>query len=111
MIALNNLVERLNRKPILWAVCLGLIAYLSAFILSVLSILSPTSPVFEIAFLFAGSIVMGYHWVMSRYITASITAQVIQISFGMTLVSISMFLIGASTHQKAYEWVNTLLHV
>lgn len=109
MIALNNLVERLNRKPVLWAVCLGLITYLSAFLISVLSTLSSTTPVFEIGFLSAGSIVMGYHWAMSRYMQSNTLGQVIQISFGVALLTLVMAFIGATTHIKAYEVINEVL--
>ena len=110
MPALDKFIERLNQKPILWSLGLGVTVYCCAFWLSVFAMFASITPLFEVGFLMAGSIVLGYHWVMSRYINANAVAQVVQISFGLCLVSASMFLIGAATHAKAYEWVNKLLY-
>ena len=70
---------------------------------------SAATPVFEIGFLFAGSIVMGYHWAMSRYMQSSALGQVIQISFGIALLTLVMAFVGATTHIKAYEVINEVL--
>jgi hypothetical protein len=110
MIALDKFIESLNRKPIFWSLGLGVTVYFCAFWLAVLGMFERFPLSFEIGFLSAGSLVMTYHWVMSRYITASNIAQVIQVAFGMGLISISMLLIGAATHDKAYEWLNTYLY-
>ena len=107
MAALDKFIERSNCKPILWSLVL---VYLCAFWLAVLGMFERFPLSFEIGFLSAGSLVMGYHWAMSRYINANAVAQVVQISLGLCLVSASMFLIGAATHAKAYEWVNKLLY-
>ena len=109
MIALNRFIERLNRSPVLWSLGLGVIVYFCAFWLAVLGMFERFPLSFEIGFLSAGALVMVYHWTMSRYITASTIGQVIQVAFGIGLISISMLLIGATMHDKAYEWVNTLL--
>ena len=110
MSALNRFIERLNRNPILWSLGLGVLVYFCAFWLAVLGMFERFPLSFEIGFLSAGSSVMAYHWAMSRYITANKVAQVIQISFGLVLVSLSMMLIGASMHDKTYEWVNKILY-
>ena len=109
MPALDKFIERLNQKPILWSLGLGVVVYFCAFWLAVLGMFERFPLSFEIGFLSAGSLVMAYHWAMSRYITASNIAQVIQVAFGIGLISISMLLIGAAIHDKAYEWVNSLL--
>ena len=109
MNAMDRFIERLNQKPILWTVTLGLIVYCCAFWLSVFAMFPSITPVFEIDFLLAGSIVIGYHWAMSRYLAESKLAQLIHLSFGLALVSASMALIGATTHVKSYDWLTQLL--
>ncbi|MDA7749474.1 hypothetical protein N8913_04130 [Litoricola sp.] len=109
MTALDRFIERLNRNPILWSLGLGIGVYFCAFWLAVLGMFERFPLSFEIGFLSAGSLVMAYHWAISRYIIASNIAQFIQVAFGIGLISISMFLIGAAMHDKAYEWVNVLL--
>ena len=110
MTALDRFIERLNHKPILWTVGLGLIVYFCAFWLAVFAMFPSLPLVFEVGFLLAGTLVMGYHWTMSRYITASNMAQIIQIAFGIGLVSFAMLLVGAAMHEKAYEWVNQMIY-
>lgn len=109
MTALDKFIEHLNQKPILWSLGLGATVYFCAFWLAVLGMFERFPLSFEVGFLSAGSLVMAYHWAMSRYIVTSKTAQGIQISLGIGLVSISMLLIGAAMHDKAYEWVNAVL--
>ena len=109
MTVLDKFIERLNQKPIFWSLGLGVFIYLFAIWLAVLGMFKRFPLSFEIGFLSAGALVMAYHWTMSRYITASTIGQVIQVAFGIGLISISMLLIGATMHDKAYEWVNTLL--
>ena len=109
MIVLDKFIERLNQNPILWSLGLGVTIYFCAFWLAVLGMFERFPLSFEVGFLSAGALVMGYHWAMSRYITANTLAQVIQISFGIGLISISMLLIGAAMHDKAYEWLNAWL--
>lgn len=53
---------------------------------------------------------MGYHWLMSRYIRNSKASQFIQLMLGLILVSAVIGLIGASTHLKAYEFINEWLY-
>ena len=110
MTALDRFIERLNHNPILWSLGLGVTIYLCAFWLAVLGMFARFPLIFEVGFLSAGMLVMGYHWTMSRYIKGSKLAQGMQLAFGLTLVSMSMFLIGATTHHKAYEWVNAWLY-
>ena len=110
MTASDKFIERLNQKPILWSLGLGVLVYFCAFWLAILGMFERFPLSFEIGFLSAGSLVMAYHWTMSRYITVSNIAQVIQVAFGIGLISISMLLIGAAMHDKAYEWVNTWLY-
>ena len=110
MTALNKFIERLNHRPILWSLGLGVIVYFCAFWLAVLGMFERFPLSFEIGFISAGSLIMGYHWAMSRYIMDSTIAQLIQVLFGIGLISISMLLIGAAMHDKAYEWVNQLLY-
>lgn len=109
MTALDKFTARLNTSPIIWTLGLGVIVYFCAFWLAVLGMFARFPLIFEVGFLLAGMLVMGYHWTMSRYITGSKLAQGIQLAFGLTLVSMSMLLIGATTHHKAYEWVNAWL--
>jgi hypothetical protein len=109
MNALDKFIERLNRNPIVWSLGLGISVYFCAFWLAVLGMFERFPLSFEIGFLSAGSLVMVYHWTMSRYITASTIGQAIQVAFGIGLISISMLLIGAAMHDKAYEWVNGYL--
>ena len=110
MTALDRFIERLNRNPILWSLGLGISVYFCAFWLAVLGMFERFPLSFEVGFLSAGSLVMAYHWAMSRYITASTTAQLIQMSFGLALVSLSMMLIGATMHDKTWEWVNQMIY-
>jgi len=109
MTALDKFIERLNCNPVLWSLGLGVLVYFCAFWLAVLGMFPSTTPVFEIGFLLAGSIVIGYHWAMSRYLAESKLAQLIHLSFGLALVSASMALIGATTHVKSYDWLTQLL--
>ena len=110
MIALDKFIERLNHKPVLWSLGLGATVYFCAFWLAVLGMFPRFPLIFEVGFLSAGALVMAYHWAMSRYIRGSKLAQGIQLAFSLSLVSMSMFLIGAITHQKAYEFVNSWLY-
>ena len=110
MTTLDKFIERLNRKPILWSLGLGVTVYFCAFWLAVFAMFPRFPLIFEVGFLSAGASVMAYHWTMSRYITASKLAQCIQLAFGLGLVSLSMLLLGASMHNKAYEWVNGWIH-
>ena len=110
MSALNRFIERLNRNPVLWSLGLGVLVYFCAFWLAVLGMFERFPLSFEIGFLSAGALVMGYHWAMSRFIMDSTIAQLTQILFSIGLISVSMLLIGAAMHDKAYEWVNRLLY-
>ena len=110
MTALDKFIERLNHRPILWSLGLGVTVYFCAFWLAVLGMFPRFPLIFEVGFLSAGALVMAYHWAMSRYITGSTLAQGIQLAFGLTLVSMSMLLIGATMHHKSYEWFNTWLY-
>ena len=110
MSALNRFIERLNRNPVWWSLGLGALSYFCAFWLAVLGMFERFPLSFEVGFLSAGSLVMVYHWAMSRYIIASTIAQLIQVFFGIGLISISMLLIGAAMHDKAYEWVNQMIY-
>ena len=109
MCALDKFIERLNQKPILWSLGLAVTVYFCAFWLAVLGMFERFPLSFEVGFLSAGALVMAYHWAMSRYITANIIAQLVHISFGIGLISLSMLLIGAAMHDKAYEWLNVWL--
>ena len=109
MTALDKFIERLNHKPVLWSLGLGATVYFCAFWVAVLGMFPRFPLIFEVGFLSAGALVMAYHWTMSRYITVNTIAQVIQVAFGIGLISISMLLIGAAMHDKAYEWVNSWL--
>lgn len=110
MITLDKCIEHLNHKPILWSAGLGLVVYFCAFWLAVFSMFPDFPSIYEVGFLSAGLLVITYHWAMSRYITASSMAQIIQIAFGIGLVSFTMFLIGAALHEKAYEWFNQMIY-
>ena len=109
MIALDKFTSRLNASPIIWTLGLGMTVYFCAFWLAVLGMFARFPLIFEVGFLSAGSLVMAYHWVMSRYLADSKLAQFIHLSFGLALVGASMALIGATTHMKAYEWLGTWL--
>ena len=109
MTALDKFIERLNHRPILWSLGLGVTVYFCAFWLAVLGMFPRFPLIFEVGFLLAGMLVMGYHWAMSRYLAESKLAQIIHLSFGLALVSTSMALIGATTHIKSYDWLTKLL--
>ena len=109
MTALDNFIERLNARPILWTLGLGVTIYFLAFWLAVLGMFPRFPLIFEVGFLSAGILVMGYHWAMSRYLAESKLAQSIHLCFGLALVSSSMALIGATTHVKSYDWLTRLL--
>ena len=109
MTALDRLIERLNHNPILWSLGLGISVYFCAFWLAVLGMFERFPLSFEVGFLSAGSLVMGYHWAMSRYLQSNMCGQVIQMSFGIALLTLVIALIGASTHIKAYETINEVL--
>ena len=106
---LDRLIEKLNARPILWALFLGVSLYICAFWLAILGMFERFPLSFEIGFVSAGIVVMGYHWAMSRFIIKSKVAQVLQMSFGLALVSFSMMLIGAAMQDKTYQWVNRWL--
>ena len=106
---LDRFIERLNVRPILWTLLFGVSSYFCAFWLVVLGMFERFPMSFEIGFLSAGSLIMTYHWIVSRYIIDCKVAQLIQISFGISLISVVMFLIGAAMHDKAYQWVTVLL--
>ena len=107
MSVLDRFIERLNHQPVLWSLGLGLTVYFCSFWLAVLGMFERFPLSFEIGFLSAGSMVIAYHWAMSRYLRDSSTAQAIQLLLAFILVAISMLLIGASVHDKAYEFVNS----
>ena len=109
MTALDKFIERLNRNPILWSLGLGILVYFCAFWLAVLGMFERLPLIFEVGFLSAGSLVMAYHWAMSRYLAESKLAQFVHLCFGLALVSASMALIGATTHVKSYDWLTQLL--
>lgn len=110
MTALDKFTSRLNASPIMWTLGLGVTVYFCAFWLAVLAMFPPFPSIFEVGFLSAGALVMAYHWAMSRYLTSSRIAQVIQVLFGFSLICTAMLLIGAVMHVKAYEWINTWLY-
>ena len=109
MTVLDKFTSRLNASPIIWTLGLGVTVYFCAFWLAVLGMFARFPLIFEFGFLTAGSLVMSYHWAMSRYLVASKLAQFIHLSFGLALVSASMALIGATTHVKSYDWLTKLL--
>lgn len=88
MLALDKFIERLNHRPILWSLGLDVLIYFCAFWLAVLGMFERFPLSFEIGFLSAGSLVMGYHWAMSRYIVDSTIAQPTQVLFGIGLISV-----------------------
>ncbi|MDC1239883.1 hypothetical protein N8Z80_02465 [Litorivicinus sp.] len=105
---LDKFIARLNQRPILWTVSAGILTYFCAFTLSIVSFWY--QGFFELGFLVGGTAVMGYHWLMSRYIRGSKASQFIQLMLGLILVSAVIGLIGASTHLKAYEFINEWLY-
>jgi hypothetical protein len=109
MTTLDKFIARLNQKPMLWTLALGLIVYFCAFWISVFAMFPSITPLFEIGFLFAGSLVVAYHWAMSRYLAESKLAQIVHLCFGLVLVTASMALIGATTHVKSYDWLTQWL--
>lgn len=105
---IDTLITRLNSNPVLWSISLGLIVYVFAFLLAIFAI-SQLTPTYEISFISAGAMVMGYHWAMSRFMKNSKVGQIIQLSFGLILVSLAMSLVAAATHMRAYEVINKWL--
>lgn len=106
----DSFLGLLNLRPLLWTVSLGVAVYLIAFCVTVLTMATKVSPLFEIAFIFSGSLVMAYHWIMSRFLTGSPLGQIIQLCLGMALVIVTMAINGAVIHHKAYEWINNLIY-
>ena len=107
----QSFAKRLNTRPVMWTLIVGISVYTIAFWVTVLAFIVGNSPVYEFGFIFSGSLVMAYHWTISRYLTGSMAAQAIQLGLGLTLVMSAMGLIGAVTHHKAYEWINGLLYL
>ena len=107
---LDSFVALLNKRPLAWTVSLGTAVYLAAFFMIVLAMVSRVSPLFEIGFILSGSLVLAYHWTISRFLNGSPLSQLIQLSLGFALVLVTMVINGAVIHHKAYEWINSLLY-
>ena len=106
----DSFVVLLNARPLAWTVSLGVAVYLAAFFMTVLAMATRVSPLFEIGFVLSGSLVMAYHWIMSRFLTGSSLSQFVQLSLGLALILMTMAINGAVIHHKAYEWINNLIY-
>lgn len=83
----SRFVRSLNRHPLKWTLGLLIPVYLSAFLIAfIVLVVDPRlhSPVITFLWLaLAATIVMGYHWVMTRYQRVSTIAQIIHCSAGL----------------------------
>lgn len=106
----DSFVGMLNARPLVWTVSLGVAVYVAGFFMTLLAMATRVSPFFEIGFVLSGSLVIAYHWIMSRFLTGSPLSQLIQLSLGLVLVLTTMAINGAVIHHNAYEWINRLLY-
>ena len=93
----NKFVTMLNHRPILWTLSLGILAYSSSFLFAVLVWARGVPIAFELGFYLAGTLVVAYHFVMSRYQTTSKIAQIIQLSFAYVLITMTTAMVHNST--------------
>ena len=103
---LESFVVRLNQRPALISLCAGLLIYACAFMAAFIGVLVEKFLLGEFLFLMSGLMIVSYHWVISRFVLASVVAQFIQLFFAVILVSIVMVLVSAVLHNKSYEVIN-----
>ena len=99
----DNFITKLNHRPILWTLSLGILAYASSFFFAVFVWATGIPIAFELGFYLAGTLVVAYHFVMSRYQTTSKIAQAIQLFFAYILITMTTAMVGVSTFQKGYQ--------
>ena len=99
----ETFIVKLNQRPIISTLGLGALAYVSSFLFSVLVWATGIPVAFEIGFFIAGTLILAYHFVMSRYQTTSKFAQIIQLAFAYVLITLTTAMIGVTTFQKGYQ--------
>ena len=95
MIALNHIRSWffgvLNRRPLLTTILSGLLVYLIAVGLSVLAVIvAHYGWLYSFACLLGASLVLAYHWIMSRYQTTSWFAQLLHMSVALFFMWIAL---------------------
>lgn len=106
---LEHCLFRLNQRPVLISICIGVLIYACAFLVASIGVITERFLLGESLFLMSGVMIIGYHWVMSRFISASVIAQVTHLSFALILVTVVMILVSAVLHNKSYEAINQWL--
>ena len=81
----------LNQRPILITILTGTAVYSVALVASVIAVIvSNFGILYSLVCLVGAALVLGYHWVMSRYQTASVVAQFIHLSGAMFFMWIAL---------------------
>ena len=71
----------LNQRPLLITILTGIAVYFVALVASVIAVIvSDYGILYSLVCLVGAALVLGYHWVMSRYQIASVVAQFIHLS-------------------------------
>lgn len=99
----EKFIVKLNQRPLIWTLGLGVLAYASSFVFAVFVWALGIPIGFEIGFFLAATLVIAYHFVMSRYQTTSKLAQIIQLAFAYVLVALTTAMVGVTTFQKGYQ--------
>lgn len=95
MSALNHARSRfigiLNRRPLLITFLSGLFVYLIAIGLSVVAVIvADYGWLYSFACLLGASLVLAYHWIMSRYQTTNWFAQILHLSVALFFMWIAL---------------------
>ena len=81
----------LNRSPLITTIVSGLLVYLIAVGLSVLAVIvADYGWLYSFACLLGASLVLAYHWIMSRYQTTSWLAQLVHMSAALFFMWIAL---------------------
>jgi len=95
MSALNHawrwFIRVLNRNPWLTTIISGLLVYLIAIGLSVVAVIvADYGWLYSFACLLGASLVLGYHWILSRYQTTSWFAQLLHMAGALFFMWIAL---------------------
>ena len=83
----------LNRRPLLITILTGIAVYFVALVASVIAVIvSDYGILYSLVCLVGATLVLGYHWVMSRYQTVSVVAQFIHLSGALFFMWIALAL-------------------
>ena len=81
----------LNRRPLLTTILTGIAVYFVALVASAIAVIvSDYGILYSLVCLVGAALVLGYHWVMSRYQTVSLVAQFIHLSGALFFMWIAL---------------------